>query len=80
MATICDRSPCDRLLKALGRYIFGATNGRSDLVTLEVITPEGSDTAIIEYCPFCGTRLEEVGPGLLEKFLPKKGLQKSPSS
>lgn len=73
MATICDRSPCDRLLSALGRYIFGATNGRADLVTLEVITPEGHDTAIIEYCPFCGTRLEEVGPGLLEKFLPKKG-------
>lgn len=72
MAIICDRSPCDRLLRALGKYIFGALSGRTDVVTLEVLTPGGHDTAVISYCPFCGTRLDEIGPGLLEKFLPKK--------
>lgn len=72
MAIICDRSPCDRLLQALGRYIFGAVAGTRDMVTLEVVTPKGSATAVIEYCPFCGTRLDEVGPGLLEKLLPQR--------
>lgn len=72
MALICDRSPCDRLLNALGKYVFGALAGRTDIVTLEVLTPKGHETALIEYCPFCGTRLDEIGPGLLERFLPKK--------
>jgi hypothetical protein len=70
MAQICDRSPCDPLLQALGRFIFGAVEGRTDVVTLEVLTPAGHATAIIRYCPFCGTRLDEIGPGLLERFLP----------
>lgn len=72
MAGICDRSPCDRLLHALGSYIFGILKGGAAQFTLEVLTPSGHDTAIIEYCPFCGTRLEEIGPGLLERHLPKK--------
>ena len=70
MASICDRSPCDSLMAALGRYVFGAVVGRTDVVTLEVATPKGSQTAIIAYCPFCGSRLDEIGPGLLERFLP----------
>ena len=75
MAIICDRSPCDRLLQALGRYIFGAVQGRVDVVTLEVLTPQkGHETALIEYCPFCGTRLDEIGPGLLERFLSDRKL------
>lgn len=77
MATICDRSPCDRLLQALGRYIFGAVQGRTDVVTLEVLTPRGHETSFIEYCPFCGTRLDEIGPGLLERFLPVARAPKS---
>ncbi len=72
MALICDRSPCDSLLAALGKYIFGAVAGRTDVVTLEVLTPGGRETAVITYCPFCGTRLDEIGPGLLERFLPKR--------
>jgi len=72
MAGICDRSPCDRLLHALGSYVFGMLKDNRAQFTLEVITPKGADTAIIEYCPFCGTRLEEIGPALLEKFLPKR--------
>lgn len=73
MATICDRSPCDRLLHALGNYMFGVLKGHDAQFTLEVVTAKGATTAIIEYCPFCGTRLEEIGPSLLEKFLPKRG-------
>lgn len=75
MASICDRSPCDRLLGALGSFIFGVYSGNRAQFTLEVLTPNGHDTALIEYCPFCGTRLEEIGPSLLERFLPKKGPQ-----
>ncbi len=71
MADICDRSPCDRLLEALGNYIFGILDQDKTKFTLEVITKEGARTAIIEYCPFCGTRLEEIGPNLLHKFLPR---------
>lgn len=74
MAGICDRSPCDRLLHALGNYIFGVLRDAKARFTLEVLTPRGHDTAIIEYCPFCGTRLEEIGPSLLEKFLPKRSI------
>jgi hypothetical protein len=72
MAVICDRSPCDQLMTALGRYVFGAVQGNVDIITLEVLTPQGHDTALISYCPFCGTRLDEIGPGLLDRFLPKK--------
>ena len=68
MPKVCDRSPCDRLMKALGRFMFGVSNST---FTLEVATPRGRETAMVEYCPFCGTRLEEIGPGLLQKFLPK---------
>jgi len=72
MALICDRSPCDRLLQALGRFSFGAIVDAKDVVTLEVLTTSGHETVIIEYCPFCGTRLDEIGPGLLERFLMKR--------
>ena len=71
MAGICDRSPCDRLLHALGNYVFGYQEGEIARFTLEVAVPGGHETAVIEYCPFCGTRLDEIGPGLLTKFLPK---------
>lgn len=56
MSKICDRSPCDGLLKALGEYIFGADG--------KFILQHPQDLEIaetyIDYCPFCGTRLEIV--------------------
>ena len=66
MAKICDRSPCDDLLKSLGVWIFGSSEG----FYVQVLdrSPETSEVTI-SYCPFCGTRLEEVGQLALEKYL-----------
>lgn len=64
VARICDRSPCDTFLKALGVWIFGIKEGQ---VGFYVETPEGDETHI-DYCPFCGTRLEEIESVILEKF------------
>ena len=70
MARICDRSPCDPLLRALGIWIFGSTEG----FYLIAINMSENDTEVnVDYCPFCGTRLEEVGAVALEKYLrPRK--------
>lgn len=70
MARICDRSPCDPLLVALGVWVFGSPDGFY-LVTL---TAHDKDTEVnVDYCPFCGTRLEEVGAVAVEKYLrPRK--------
>lgn len=77
MAIICDRSPCNRLLAALGKCIFGAVRGNQGQFTLDVATDQGRETISLEYCPFCGTRLEEIGPGLLKQFLPEAALDQN---
>lgn len=64
MARICDRSPCDTFILALGVWIFGIKDGE---VGFYVETPDGGDVNI-QYCPFCGTRLEEIESVILEKF------------
>lgn len=64
MARICDRSPCDTFIQALGVWIFGFKDGQ---VGFYVETSEGVEVNI-EYCPFCGTRLEEIEAVILEKF------------
>lgn len=66
MATICQRSPCDRFLQALGRYIFGRPNAKPNYyVALTYV--EDSDAiqydiqeVRLDYCPFCGTRLDDI--------------------
>lgn len=72
MGKICDRSPCDRLLNSLGKFIFGATDkdGGFYITTAsgENLT-EGPTEVNIEYCPFCGTRLEEVPSVIIERFM-----------
>jgi hypothetical protein len=71
MARICDRSPCDSLLKALGNWVFGTHEGF--FVTVASQDKDKDSDEPIDYCPFCGTRLEEVGPMLIEKFMrPRK--------
>jgi hypothetical protein len=67
MAKFCDRSPCGPLMGALGHYIFGTPEGFV-LILFSPLTL-GEETEIdIEYCPFCGTRLDEVPQIQIEKF------------
>lgn len=80
MSRICDRSPCDSLLQALGRYIYGCTTdtGRLEGFVLSVAVRQTSrlskfklkkHSIEIEYCPFCGTRIEEIQNVLIvERF------------
>lgn len=64
MPKICDRSPCDTLLGALGNYVFGSNDG-----FFMIVASKDKESEIqLDYCPFCGTRLEEVGSVVVEKF------------
>lgn len=59
MPAYCDISPCEGMLPALGRYVFG------DLKTGEYkLLTAGADkkrrAVSISYCPFCGTRLDNL--------------------
>lgn len=57
MPEICDRSPCDGLLGALGSYISGSKE--TFVLSYKDQSGHGTDALIkIKYCPFCGTRLE----------------------
>lgn len=72
MPRICDRSPCDSLLTALGHWIFGSVEGfyieRKKLITTEEEQLLEDAEINVDYCPFCGTRLEEVGSMAIEKY------------
>lgn len=59
MAAYCGRSPCDTLLPALGRFIFGDPKS-GDYKILIRGTDKKRKAVSIVYCPFCGTRLEEL--------------------
>lgn len=72
MADFCDRSPCKPLISALGNYIFGGRNGFAMIVQDDQF-PEGKEIRI-QYCPFCGTRLEEVASGVVLKAKKPKAL------
>lgn len=68
MGKICDRSPCDPLLKSLGNFIFGAPD-RDGGFYVTITSPDGPSEVTIEYCPYCGTRLEEVPSVVVERFM-----------
>lgn len=76
MARICDRSPCDGLMAALGKYIFGVRAAATaavqypkleGFIVMVLIDGKGQEQEI-EYCPFCGTRIEEVNAMVIDKF------------
>lgn len=67
MSKICDRSPCDFLLSALGVWMFYSPQ-EGFFVTVSNGAADTMDCAV-EYCPSCGTRLSEVGTSALEKFM-----------
>jgi hypothetical protein len=81
MARVCDRSPCEGLMEALGVYIFGTTNkehttleGFIMVTAIRYTAVDGAKklkkhTVEIEYCPFCGTRIEEVNAVVVQRFL-----------
>lgn len=62
MAKICDRSPCDSLLEAMGVWIF------FDPAEGFIMAARHNEDITIDYCPFCGTRLEEVGPTVIDRY------------
>lgn len=68
MSRICDRSPCDSLLEALGNFIFGAPD-RNGGFYIAVLSSNAPIETNIEYCPYCGTRLEEVPSIVVERFM-----------
>lgn len=68
MAKICDRSPCDLLLKALGHFIFGAPDNEGGFYMV-VVGSNGPTEENIDYCPFCGTRIEEVPAVVVDRFM-----------
>lgn len=83
MPRICDRSPCDGLLLSLGNFIFGSKTGvrGAEGFTLQVAVKQNAKHRApfkrkiveIEYCPFCGTRIEEVNAAIVNGYMrPKK--------
>lgn len=71
MGRICDRSPCDSLLKSLGNFIFGAPDKEGGFYVVAISLGDPIEVNI-EYCPYCGTRLEEVPSVVVERFMRPK--------
>lgn len=85
MATdICDVSPCHKLQSAIGHWVMGSNSGGTWVLRVEVFdhTPLGSEdvyvlqgekrTEQIEYCPFCGTCISEIGDVRVRQELRKE--------
>jgi hypothetical protein len=69
MAEFCDTTPCARFLQALGNWIFGLQPPKEGFVVV-LATPSGLRQAVqIDYCPFCGTRIDKNDMLLLEKWV-----------
>lgn len=71
MPRICDRSPCDGLMRALGSFVFGALSEdkRPDGFVVSVLVDGKAQDIEITYCPFCGTQIQQVNDLILEKFM-----------
>lgn len=74
MAEFCDRTPCARFLRALGVWVSGARNLETGKCFFVVFPPDSAEDGTgepIEYCPFCGTRLDNVPMAIVNKYLPR---------
>lgn len=75
MSKYCGTSPCDALLesRAHGRWLKDATP-TDPLITFAMLvgTPEGPEAHLIQYCPFCGTKLDHRRSKEQTRFVPKR--------
>lgn len=55
------------MLEALGNWVFGSIDGFFMSVTVGDKALETD--VLITYCPFCGTRLLEIGSIALDKYM-----------
>lgn len=73
MPRICDRSPCNGLIGALGEFVFGALTKdklpRPDGFFMLVYVDGKAQEIEIEYCPFCGTQIQQVNDIVVERFM-----------
>jgi hypothetical protein len=69
MAEFCDTTPCARFLQALGNWIFGLHPPKEGFIL--ILTPPGGQRQAvqIDYCPFCGTRIDKSDMLLLERWV-----------
>ena len=56
MAQFCDTSPCQRLLNALGVWIYGLKPPQKGYIAFLATKDGRVEGVTIDYCPFCGTR------------------------
>ena len=80
-AKFCDVNLCDKLDAALGHFILWVVDAGAFYMHIELVRhiPLGAKNASfmqsakelipIDYCPFCGTRLDEVGTVQVRKII-----------
>ena len=59
MTQFCDRTLCDGMFKAMGRYVFGDPHAKTITMVAHKLGG-GAESVPIQYCPFCGTRLDNL--------------------
>lgn len=65
MSKYCGPSPCDGLLaaRAHGRWLFDSTPDQPLASwVMTVSAPHKQERLEIQYCPFCGTKLDQRRP------------------
>lgn len=68
MARFCDNSPCEQLLGALGKYVFGKRPPEKGFM-MAVSGASGFMMVDLHYCPFCGTRIAWNPNDVLDRWL-----------
>lgn len=75
-STVCDRTPCDYMQAAIDALVtFSYKPNRFSVRVQSRIDPRISFLVAIEYCPFCGTRINEEWARTFYKPMPTAKLQ-----